>query len=31
MPTHFKGTLEEELALDTYIKLTRSVNALMPG
>jgi MarR family transcriptional regulator, 2-MHQ and catechol-resistance regulon repressor len=28
MPTHFKGTKEEELALDTYIKLTRSVNAL---
>jgi MarR family 2-MHQ and catechol resistance regulon transcriptional repressor len=28
MPTHFKGTLEEELALDTYIKLTRSVNSL---
>ena len=28
MPTHFKGTKEEELALNTYIKLTRSVNAL---
>ena len=28
MPTHFKGTKEEELALDTFIKLTRAVNAL---
>ena len=28
MPTHYKGSPEEELALDTYIKLTRSINAL---
>ena len=24
MPTHYRGTPEEELALDTYIKLTRA-------
>lgn len=29
MPTHYNGTPEEVLALDTFIKLTRSVNALM--
>lgn len=29
MPTHYKGTPEEELALDTFIKLTRANNALM--
>jgi MarR family 2-MHQ and catechol resistance regulon transcriptional repressor len=28
MPTHLKGTEEEVLALDTFIKLFRSVNAL---
>jgi MarR family 2-MHQ and catechol resistance regulon transcriptional repressor len=28
MPTHFKGTTEEVLALNTLIKLNRSVNAL---
>ncbi len=28
MPTHFKGTAAEVLALDTLIKLNRSVNAL---
>ncbi|MDB4889075.1 MAG: putative MarR family transcriptional protein [Gemmatimonadetes bacterium] len=28
MPTHFKGTAAEVLALDTIIKLNRSVNAL---
>jgi MarR family transcriptional regulator, 2-MHQ and catechol-resistance regulon repressor len=27
-PTHYKGTKEQELALDTFIKLTRSVNSL---
>uniref|UniRef100_A0A7C1FUS0 MarR family transcriptional regulator n=1 Tax=Caldilinea aerophila TaxID=133453 RepID=A0A7C1FUS0_9CHLR len=29
MPTHYKGTPEEELALDTFIKLTRANNSLM--
>lgn len=29
MPTHYKGTPEEVLALDTFIKLTRGVNSLM--
>jgi MarR family 2-MHQ and catechol resistance regulon transcriptional repressor len=27
MPTHFKGTAEQILALDAFIKLNRSVNA----
>ncbi len=27
MPTHFKGTQEEVLALDTYIKLSRATNS----
>lgn len=27
MPTHYKGTTEEVLALDTYIKLTRAVDS----
>ena len=31
MPTHFRGTEEEILALDTFIKLTRSVNAVQAG
>lgn len=29
MPTHYSGTPEERLALNTFIKLTRSVEALM--
>jgi MarR family 2-MHQ and catechol resistance regulon transcriptional repressor len=29
MPTHFEGTLEEVLALDTFIKLTRANNSLL--
>lgn len=29
MPTHYRGTPEEELALDTFIKLTRANNSLM--
>jgi len=28
MPTHFHGNPEQVLALDTYIKITRAVNAL---
>ena len=28
MPTHYQGTPQEILALDTYIKLTRAVNTL---
>jgi MarR family 2-MHQ and catechol resistance regulon transcriptional repressor len=28
MPTHFKGTPIEELALNTYIKFTRAANSL---
>lgn len=28
MPTHYKGKPEEELALNTYIKLTRATNSL---
>ncbi len=28
MPTRFKGTPEQVLALDTYIKLTRAMNSL---
>jgi len=28
MPTHYKGTSEEELALNTYIKLTRAAESL---
>jgi MarR family 2-MHQ and catechol resistance regulon transcriptional repressor len=28
MPTHYRGTLEEVLALDTFIKLTRGVGSL---
>lgn len=28
MPTHFQGTREEVLALDTFIKLFRSINAM---
>ncbi len=28
MPTHYKGTPEQVLALDTYIKFTRAVNSL---
>jgi MarR family 2-MHQ and catechol resistance regulon transcriptional repressor len=28
MPTHFQGTPEEELALDTYIKLTRATDTI---
>jgi len=34
MPTHYKGTEEERLALDSYIKLTRaadSINARLSG
>ena len=27
MPTHYKGTPQEELALNTYIKLTRSTDS----
>jgi MarR family transcriptional regulator, 2-MHQ and catechol-resistance regulon repressor len=27
MPTHYKGTPEERLALDTYIKLSRATNS----
>jgi MarR family 2-MHQ and catechol resistance regulon transcriptional repressor len=29
MPTHYSGTPTETLALNTFIKLTRSVNSLM--
>jgi MarR family transcriptional regulator, 2-MHQ and catechol-resistance regulon repressor len=29
MPTHYQGTAEERLALDTFIKLTRATNSLM--
>ncbi len=29
MPTHYCGTPEEVLALDTFIKLTRATNSLM--
>lgn len=29
MPTHFEGTPEEVLALDTFIKLTRANNSLL--
>jgi MarR family 2-MHQ and catechol resistance regulon transcriptional repressor len=29
MPTHYKGTAQEILALDTFIKLTRATNSLM--
>jgi MarR family transcriptional regulator, 2-MHQ and catechol-resistance regulon repressor len=29
MPTHYDGTAEEKLALDTFIKLTRATNSLM--
>jgi MarR family 2-MHQ and catechol resistance regulon transcriptional repressor len=29
MPTHYLGTAEERLALDTFIKLTRATNTLM--
>jgi len=29
MPTHYQGTFEEILALNTFIKLTRSVEAFM--
>ncbi len=28
MPTHYKGTPEQVLALDTYIKFTRAMNSL---
>ncbi|MEN6483023.1 MAG: MarR family transcriptional regulator [Anaerolineaceae bacterium] len=28
MPTHFKGTVEEELALNNYIKLTRAADSI---
>lgn len=28
MPTHYQGTPQEELALNTYIKLTRAVSSL---
>ncbi len=28
MPTHYNGTPEQVLALDTYIKLTRAMNSL---
>ncbi len=28
MPTHFKGSPEQVLALDTYIKFTRAMNSL---
>ncbi|MBE0687267.1 MAG: MarR family transcriptional regulator [Anaerolineaceae bacterium] len=28
MPTHYQGTSEEELALDTYIKLTRATDTI---
>jgi MarR family 2-MHQ and catechol resistance regulon transcriptional repressor len=28
MPTHYAGTAEEKLALDAFIKLNRSVNAM---
>ncbi len=28
MPTHYQGTPEEELALDTYIKLTRATDTI---
>jgi MarR family 2-MHQ and catechol resistance regulon transcriptional repressor len=29
MPTHYNGTAEEILALDTFIKLTRATNSLL--
>ena len=29
MPTHYSGTTQEVLALDTFIKLTRAANALI--
>lgn len=29
MPTHYSGTPQEVLALDTFIKLTRATNSLM--
>lgn len=29
MPTHFRGTPQQVLALDTFIKLTRATNSLM--
>ena len=29
MPTHYQGTPEEVLALDTFIKLTRATNSLI--
>lgn len=29
MPTHYKGTTKEELALNTYIKLTRATESLV--
>ena len=29
MPTHYQGTQEEILALDTFIKLTRSLNTML--
>jgi MarR family 2-MHQ and catechol resistance regulon transcriptional repressor len=29
MPTHYQGTPDEILALDTFIKLTRAMNSLM--
>lgn len=29
MPTHFRGTPEQELALNTFIKLTRATESLM--
>lgn len=28
MPTHYQGTADEELALDTYIKLTRATDTI---
>ncbi len=33
MPTHYSGTPQEVLALDTFIKLTRATNSLieLPG
>jgi MarR family 2-MHQ and catechol resistance regulon transcriptional repressor len=29
LPTHFEGTSEEELALNTYIKLTRATDTIL--
>jgi MarR family 2-MHQ and catechol resistance regulon transcriptional repressor len=29
MPTHYKGTLQEKQALDTFIKLTRATDSLL--